>query len=67
MLRTILKACLVAIIVAFVIYVIGSLLVFTNFELAVQIGELFKKFAPFVGIISGLWYGVNGGWTWNRE
>lgn len=66
MLRTILKAILIAIIVGVLTYVVGYLLVATSFPVATSIGELLMKFAVGVGIISGLWYAVNGGWTWSR-
>lgn len=66
MLRTVLKAILIIIIVAAVVWGVGKLLVFTNFGIAVDIGNLLVQAAPFVGIISGLWWWVNGGWTWSR-
>lgn len=66
MLRTIFKALLIIIIVAAICWGLGSLLVLTNFGIAVGIGNLLVKAAPFVGIISGLWWWVNDGWGWTR-
>lgn len=66
MLRTVLKAILIAIITAAVIWVVGHLLIITKFGMAMSIGELMKQFAVFVGIIAGLWWAVNGGWSWTR-
>lgn len=64
MLRTILKAILIAIIVGVLTYVVGFLLVATNFPVATSIGALLQRFAVGVGIVTGLWWAVNGGWTW---
>jgi hypothetical protein len=66
MIRTILKAVLIAIITAGIVWVVGWALVLTGFPIAVPAGELAQRFCVGVGIIVGLWWGVNGGWSWSR-